>query len=657
MKRLQLIFASALLLVCSNFTMAGVTTYTFTSADWKSKVGTTVCDNQTDGWISDKAGADYSSTYQIGVKVTDKQAFTGAGATSVQSFREVRRITFNYATTTKGQGSIHVQVGDNVAIDSVVTISNPSNRDLTVVLPEEQTGKITFQVNCTRNSIYLNSISIYSASGGSNPFTVDTYQLVTDVSQLLDSDQIIIGVFQDDVHRIMGYFDENVSQNNIHSIAGKYTADRTQVGADDRAVYTLHRTELEGKTVFYIQDELRYEEAYLVANGGQTKNRLAVWNKLYDSKTYGNYGYWDIIIVPDGRATVMNLGKSKGRYLQYNASGSLFGCYADAGSQTAVCIYRCVRALGDTTAIVAPLTNFGTVCLHGEHNTGAKTLTINANGLMQDIDVRLKGGAPFSLSATRLDRDGGSLTISYDVAVTGYYQDTLLLSSGDVYAEAVVLLHATRPMKVAEAVHVADYTTVYLDTVVVTKKYDSYIFVRDATGAILIYDQGDANGRRYGSGLMNGDVLTGVVGRAWNYYGVPELMPIRAWKVGAKREECLPEVVSAQLDSADVCRYVRLPQLIVGEDNMATASYLETPLSVDDAFNVGLTCGVETTMDAVVMIVWDEVQLWCVEQEVTADIRDVPKDTLEGTRKIVKDGRLMLIHHGKTYSSDGRLIH
>ena len=59
-----------------------------------------------------------------------------------------------------------------------------------------------------------------------NPFTTGSYQLVTDVEQLSDSDRIIIGVSATGVNKVMGYFDETVSKNNIHALAGQYTNNR-----------------------------------------------------------------------------------------------------------------------------------------------------------------------------------------------------------------------------------------------------------------------------------------------------------------------------------------------------------------------------------------------------------------------------------------------
>lgn len=642
---------------------AGITTYTFISKDWKSQVNATTCDGTTDGWVCDKEAYEYSDgytdaqnrIYSRGVSV--KTSTSNAGATSVVTFEEVRGIDINFCqNASKGKGSIFVQVGENTPHELVINRPQKSmgqyNRDTTLQIATAETGKIRFWVTCTENSININTLSIRSNNGGSSPFTTDTYQLVTDISQLQDSDQIIIGVQDPTVNNIMGYFDEAVSSNNIHAIRGKYSEDRMQVAADDNAIYTLHKTELNGEVAFYIEDNVRYECAYLVANGGQTKNKLALWDKLYDSKTYGNYGYWNINIAQNGEATIMNLGNSKGKYLQYNASNNppLFGCYAEL-SQTPVCIYRRVEALGDTMAIVAPLTNFGTVLLRSGEASGSQTIQVNANRLTEDISVVLKHGAPFHLSTTTIDRDGGNLTISYQATEAGNFVDTLVFSSGDITCQAPVMLRAIAPATVSQAVQSADFETVYLDSVVVTKKFDSYIFVRDHTGSMLIYDTGDGAGKRYGAGLANGHVLRQVVGRFRNYYGVPEISPTQAWNVETNKITCLPEEITTIVDSADVCRYVRLTDVVIDEQNIATAPQINS-VTVVDAFNTGIITTLTTQLDAIVMWSWNALELWCVSQEVTEETGtdNITTNNNPTIRKAIIDNQLVIYIDNDLYS-------
>ena len=213
MKRILLAIVLALG-VCPLF--AGVTTYTFTSLKWASKVGATVCDGTTDGWISNKDATEYNAgrldaqgrLYSCGVGV--KTGTSGAGATSVITFEDVRRITFNFCqNSSKGRGTIYVQIGENEPLS--IKVNKPAtsgegvyNRDSIISLETPQSGKIKFWVECTENAIYINTISIRSASGGSSVFTMDTYQLVTSVDQLQDSDQVIFGVAQDGVNYITG---------------------------------------------------------------------------------------------------------------------------------------------------------------------------------------------------------------------------------------------------------------------------------------------------------------------------------------------------------------------------------------------------------------------------------------------------------------------
>ena len=506
---------------------AGITTYTFKSVSWTSDpAGGWVCDKEASAYDAGRIYAD-GTLHSAGVSV--KTSSSGAGATSVLSFTDIRRIIVNFCqNASDGRGVIYMQVGENEPDSIIVTKpvesgTGHANRDSVFFFTTPKTGKIKFWVTCTHNAININSISIRSASGESPVFTQDSYQLVTNINQLQDSDQIIIGVCKEGVNKIMGYFDEGVSQNNIHAITGKYSADRTTVAANDNAIYTLRTAELDGHPGFIIQDEVRYEEAYLVASGGKTKNRLALWTSVYDPNTYGYYGLWDISIATDGAATIKSLGNSEGKYIRYNATNNppLFGCYDDPSKQTNVAIYRLTTAPGNVAAIVAPLTNFGTVILKNGTAAGSKTIEVNANKLTQDISATLKHGDIFSLSTNTLDRDGDNLTISYNATAPGKYIDTLLLQSDTVSCEATIILNVAKLSTIAEVVEQPDYTMVYLNEVEVTKKYDMYVFIRDETGSMLIWDNNNA----YGQGLKSGDKLTNVCGRYQNYYGVPELAP------------------------------------------------------------------------------------------------------------------------------------
>jgi len=601
MKRIYLLFA---LVISAMYTTAGIVTYTFTSKTWESQLGTVKCDGLTDGWISHKDAAHFdkqTSYLAHGVKVTS--SFSGAGAKSVKSFKNINRIVFNYGTTADGKGSIKVQIGANPSIDTVITKST-SNQDFVIDLPEPQSGYITFYVNCTKNSLFLSSITLRADS---TPFTQVSYQMVTDVNQLKDSDQIIFGASAGDY--IMSFFDESFSKNNIKAIPGVYAADRQTVNENEAAVYTLRTIKHNNKTRYLLVDDIRYYSAYLVASGGQTKNRLALWGD-YTSSMYGDYGIWDITIAANGDATIASQGVSLGKYIQLNESsptGAIYGCYQNL-NYTSPRIYHRVEGIGDQPTIVAPIANFGTMVKKGTGVLeGAKTILINANNLTDTIRCALRQSNVFSLDTNRLDKNGDYLTIRYQADTVGQFVDTLELTSGEVSKQILVFLDVQPLRTISQVVEVDDYTMVYLDSVVVTKKYDKYVFIRDATGSMLIWDATNpATGKPYAQDLKNGHVLTNVQGRFRNYYGVPELSPSAAWKVGAKKLSCEPDTVLT-VDSADVCRYVRIEKVVV-EDGLWQG------IPVLDKFNTGVKSGVTTTLDAIVMIDHDVLQLWIVKQ-------------------------------------------
>ena len=656
-------FLITILLFLPLMLRAGVTTYTFTSIKWASKVGATACDGKTDGWVCDKEASDYNagriyadqSLHMAGVSV--KTGTSGAGCTSVLSFEDVRQVTVNFCqNASKGRGTIYVQVGqttDSIVVTKPASGQGDLNRDSVISFATPVSGKIKLWVTCKENAININTITIRSGAGGSTVFTMDTYQLVTDVEQLEDSDQVIFGVYKEGVNYIMGYYDEMESVNNIHAIKGRYSADRTQVDQDERAIYTLHITDLNGQKAYIFQDELRYEEAYLVASGGSTKNRLALWTDVVSEKSYGNYGYWTITIENGGEAVITNLGNSLAKIIQYNASNNptLFACYQDR-SQTPVCLYRRVEAIGDIAAIVVPMVNFGTTT----ETSGARTVQINANRLTEDIAVTHTNPAVFSLSLDRLDRDGDALTISYNTTQAGHYTDTLTFTSGGITTQALVLLQLECTKSVAEAVRSTDYAMIYLNDVVVTKKYDNYIYVRDETGSMLLFDRGDGvTGKRYGADVKAGDPLSGVVGRFMNYYGVPELSPTEQFRIGANGE-ALPEPAPQRIDSVDVCRYLVLENAVV--NGWTELTYNAQTYAMSNKFHLASFIeDVPTRLYVIVSYDYDVVTLYVVRQELN-EPSDVNYQLSEGTqnRLVWRDGVVVVETPNGYYTLQGEKI-
>ena len=306
--------------------------------------------------------------------------------------------------------------------------------------------------------------------------------------------------------------------------------------------------------------------------------------------------------------------------------------------------------MGDVPAIIAPLVNFGTTLKAAD----ARTIQINANKLTEDIVVT-HSNTLFSLSSKLLDRDGDELTIAYSNVAPGHYTDTIVFTSGEVRAESIVLLHIERTLSVEEAVRSIDNATVYLKDVVVTKKYDNYIYVRDETGSMLLFDRGDgATGKRYGADVKAGDPLSGVVGRFVNYYGVPEIAPTEQFKIGTNTE-VLPEQAEAIIDSADVCRYMVLDSAVV--NGWTDLTYKGKHYAVENKFHLpGFDKDIPTRTYVIVSYDHDVVTLYIIKQErySSEGIEDI--ESGRKARLIMREGVVIVQTEEGNYTLQGEKI-
>ena len=81
--------------------------------------------------------------------------------------------------------------------------------------------------------------------------------------------------------------------------------------------------------------------------------------------------------------------------------------------------------------------------------------------------------------------------------------------------------------------------------------------------------------------------------------------------VAPQKETVLPESVTQVIDSADVCRYLAIPNATISGGAL---TYNLSPVTYNliDAFNTGLPAGTHGQVDVIVMISHDALQLWFV---------------------------------------------
>ena len=129
------------------------TTYTFTSKAWE---------DATNSWTSGKDGAGFA-TDKNGVQVT--ATATGANASTKASLSNVTKVVVTYCTNaTKGEGSIDIEVGNAKVSKDVTKAGGAALRDLEFEFANAS-GNVKITVNCTTNSIYVNSVTVTAAGG------------------------------------------------------------------------------------------------------------------------------------------------------------------------------------------------------------------------------------------------------------------------------------------------------------------------------------------------------------------------------------------------------------------------------------------------------------------------------------------------------------
>ena len=530
-----------------------------------------------------------------------------------------------------------------------IQITKPSdggnyNRDVELAFPGLPTGKIRFEMKNTSGSFYIHTITVKASNGSPNipGLTADIFQIVTDVNDLTDGDDVIFGVSGTQYNYLMGLYDEYNSRNNIYAIRGVYSTDRQSVNENAAAVYTLLKGELDGGGSYYAFADV--DGYFLVASGGNpnngNNNYLTVWDTVY-SNNYGLYGVWTVSIADDGAASVVNLGRSRSGKLQFNPNSGtpVFACYAD-WTQTKPVLYKRIT-IDDPAApyIKAPLCNFGTVLLKENSISGNKTLEINAINLTEDISVTLLHGGVFSVNKTSLDRDGDKLQVSYTASSTGSYRDTLILQSGTAEARINLLLNVDRELTVSQACLLSDLTQCWLNPVVITKKYDRYVFVRDETGSMLLY----AGAENYAQDRKNGDILTGVTGQFKNYYGNPEIN-LNAQFSYTQGDAALPEHLTDKPDSVDVCRYIHLSNVRFQDNNTIIINGQELP--VYNLFNNSQLSVVNTTQNYEVEgIVYYYNQVVLCPTDITLSAATATGNISDETTtavKLIRDGEVLI---------------
>ncbi len=152
-----------------------------------------------------------------------------------------------------------------------------------------------------------------------------TATLVTDASDLTVGDRIIIAAAGYDYALSTTQNTNNRGQSNIAKDG------ITATFGTDTQVITLESGAVEGTFALSVEDG-----KYLYAPSSSANN-------LKTQSSLNNNGSWHIAIGADGNAAITAAGSSTRNILRYNATSSLFSCYAASNNQKDVAIYMLER--------------------------------------------------------------------------------------------------------------------------------------------------------------------------------------------------------------------------------------------------------------------------------------------------------------------------
>ncbi len=245
--------------------------------------------------------------------------------------------------------------------------------------------------------------------------TTETYDLVTDASDLEAGDEIII--LDEDGDNALS----NTQNANNRGATTNFTLSGTTVtvpGTSDVQVlvlgasssnWTLHATSPNSGATGYLY----------AASSGSNYIRTRAENSDGDSQ-------WSISINASNIASIVAQGSNTRNVMQYNAGSSIFACYGSA-SQTGLKIYR--KSTTDPT-ITAPSSITGFTYNYGE-GPDTKTMTVSGKNLTGNLTVELEEGN------YQLSRNNSDWTTSLTLTATAG-----VVSSTTIYVRLVSGLNA-----------------------------------------------------------------------------------------------------------------------------------------------------------------------------------------------------------------------
>lgn len=305
-------------------------------------------------------------------------------------------------------------------------------------------AKGTAQIWVKAIAVGLADTCLVTVLGAMDQTTV-TYNAVKDPACLTEGAKVFFGTSKEGEDYIMGFYSEEISKNNIKGVSATYGENRHTVTAELAYAYTVQR---EGDYIIFIDQDGNYL-------------RPISDSKLRSSTTLDNQSKWTISAINQDDATVeVKNAYFTSRYIYNNCQGTneIFNIYQgyDPSYLAKTILYASTapewedRVLDSWMAVDTTTLDWGQMepdtTYASDENWkdwgDARRFTLSFNDLTDDITLTLTGSETFYCGTEVIRKDAKQpveVTVYWETDEVGVYTGQLTLSTATEGVEDIVI--------------------------------------------------------------------------------------------------------------------------------------------------------------------------------------------------------------------------
>ena len=305
-------------------------------------------------------------------------------------------------------------------------------------------AKGTAQIWVKATAVGLADTCSVTVLGAMDQTTV-TYNAVKDPACLTEGAKVFFGTSKEGEDYIMGFYSEEISKNNIKGVSATYGENRHTVTAELAYAYTVQR---EGDYIIFIDQDGNYL-------------RPISDSKLRSSTTLDNQSKWTISAINQDDATVeVKNAYFTSRYIYNNCQGTneIFNIYQgyDPSYLAKTILYASTAPEWEDRVLDSWMTVDTTTLDWGQMEPDttyasdenwkdwgdARRFTLSFNDLTDDITLTLTGSETFYCGTELIKKDAKNpveITVYWETDEVGVYTGQLTLSTATEGVEDIVI--------------------------------------------------------------------------------------------------------------------------------------------------------------------------------------------------------------------------